>query len=612
MCSLLLKAQDSTAFFTLTKAEIQANNITNLEEAFKMLPFLHQYKNTRSSVNTSGALAVSTLAILKDDMPLMLDQNIGYDLRAIPTWDLERIEVHTSTVGARLKNSGYLTIKLYTDAKWTQPVTASARLVNSSGNDLHTTFQVGLSNGKHAANFGINRSFNSSLYLPDRERTTATDAILRYDINAQYDFQILRSMKLRLATNNSLLTMRSKGDILAGTSRVRDINTQFNSHNLNGILTTALSRHHTLALSGLINRFTNEVVSWDKDLSSGKSEPYKGKVGAYSTGYDYGYMKLALQSHHLKLNYSLGVELSNTIDNTYSNINAISTEYADYGIFGIFSYQFKNTFKLEGGVKALNNSLTSTTVMPLGKITLAPNKDLQVSACVQKGMAYPLFSQWFYPNSLTGGSTNNVLLSPLDRTSTHLNLLIRNEALVVNSGLIYVREGRIPREGGTMRLQNLGKSASTATYISLLFKEKYWQVQPNVIIHGTNNVRDTTNLTFFEPELNLNASAFLFGSSVKLVLNARFLGKKTISSLSEDTIILNEVGGMSAVNAGLTYSFPNQKLILGLGTTNLLNSTFISENRFALSEIAITPLSTNSVLNNKPRAFYVSIIYNFK
>ena len=85
--------QDTSAFFVLSAEDIRYNNIQNLEEALDLLPTFHQYHSDNQSHTTGGSIKNEYIAIFKNDLPYLLDQNTPYDLRGIPVWDLSRIEL---------------------------------------------------------------------------------------------------------------------------------------------------------------------------------------------------------------------------------------------------------------------------------------------------------------------------------------------------------------------------------------------------------------------------------------------------------------------------------------------------------------------------------------
>lgn len=111
-----LRAQDSSSLFTLDAQDWAIANAQNLEEALILLPGMHHYIQNNSSQTSFGTLSMGQIAIFKNDIPLALDQNVGFNPRAVPLWDIERIEVHVAFVNNLVKNSSTLIIKLYTPA----------------------------------------------------------------------------------------------------------------------------------------------------------------------------------------------------------------------------------------------------------------------------------------------------------------------------------------------------------------------------------------------------------------------------------------------------------------------------------------------------------------
>lgn len=605
-------AQDSSAFFTFTSEDIETNNIQNLEGVLRLLPSLHQYTIDDRAITSFGMLSLQNIAILKDGLPLMMDQNTYYDLRSIPIWDLEKIEVLLAPISNTIKNSSAIIIKLF--SKSTNPIASESAIyiINNSASDLHANLQFGFSNLVHTAKIGINRSFTQALYKDVEDRGTSISAAERYDLNFRYKFQILRSLSLTISSDNSLLRSKDKGEIIEGTTRVRDVNQDFNRHILRGSIETALSKNHMLTLNGLIHRYKNGLSTWDKDLSNSEQQQYYGKDIPYSVGYDQGYMQLILTSKNRTLNYSAGVELSNTKDNQFSNINAIATEYADYSAFGMFEYQFRNTFKLQGGAKLLTNSLSGSYLLPHGRLTLAPNNELQLEATYQKSLSYARFEELFYTSDLNNGIQNNILLSPIDLNSFNFRVLIEKKHLRIQSGLLYVNKNRIPQVSNLNTLTNTGKSISTTTYASLAYKTDWINIRPTVMLHGINGTRDTTSLTFFYPELNIYGHIQIPNTSLLIGSTARFLGKNSSTYLKHNKIFLKQVDGHRHISVSIKNTFKNDKLSVLFGTTNLLNTNFISEKTFRLTNTGQELISDLDAVASRNRAFFFKINYRIK
>ena len=75
--------------------------------------------------------------------------------------------------------------------------------------------------------------------------------------------------------------------------------------------------------------------------------------------------------------------------------------------------------------------------------------------------------------------------------------------ITINSGLLYNRNNKLPRNELSTKWQNESETSGSATYISMKYKGDFWMLQPTAVIHGTNEVKDTTGLNFFQPELTI-------------------------------------------------------------------------------------------------------------
>jgi hypothetical protein len=592
--------------------DIETNNAQNLEDLLKLLPSIHLYNISDRAVTSSGILTLQNIAILKDGFPLLMDQNTYYDLRSIPLWDIEYIEVHVAPISNIIKNSSALVIQLYSKEIEAVPLKANAYIINNSATDLHANLQLGLSNLIHTANIGLNRSFTQPLYNNVEDRGTSISAAERYDLNIRYRFQILKSVTLLMSSDNSLLRSQDKGEIIDGTTRVRDVNQDFNRHSLRGTIRTALSKNHLLSLNGMVHRYKNKLSAWDKNLSNAEQQEYDGKDIPFSTGYDQGYMQLLLESNNRDLNYSAGVELSNTIDNQFSNINAIATEYADYSAFGMFQYQFRKAFKLESGVKLITNSLTRSYVLPHGRLTIAPNNELQLQASFQKSLSYARFEELFYTADLKNGISNNILLSPIDLTTFNLKIMIDKKFIKLQSGILYTDKNNVPQLSNFSTLNNNGRSISTTTYAFFHYQKDYIDFRPSVLLHGTNGTRDTSGITFFYPELNFYTQIKVPNSSLTIGSTARFLGKKSTTYLSQDELYLQQIDGHRHLSLSIKNTFKNKKLSILFGINNLFDSNFEPVKTYNFTPFGQDLVSNQSAVVNRNRAFFFKIGYKIK
>ena len=612
LVSVSARAQDSSALFIFTAEDMETSNVQNLEDLLKNLPSLHVYTLDDRAVVSSGILTLENIAIQKDGFPLLMDQNTYYDLRSIPLWDIEKVEVHFAPITNFTKNSSAVVIKLFSKATEAVPLKANAYLINNSATDLHANFQLGLSNLVHTANIGVNRSFTQPMYKDVEDRGTSISAAERYDLNIRYRFQILKSVTLTMSSDNSILRSLDKGEIIEGTTRVRDVNQDFNRHNLKGSLRTALSKNHILTLNGMVHRYKNGLSTWDKDLSNSEQRQYDGKDIPFSTGYDQGFMQLVLESNNKTLSYSAGVELSNTIDNQFSSINAIATEYADYSAFGMFQYQFRNAFRLESGVKLLTNSLTRSYVLPHGRLTLAPNNELQLQASFQKSVSYARFEELFYPSDLNNGISNNILLSPTDLTTFNFKLKVQKQYLKLQSGMLFSNKNKVPQLQTNNTLVNSGRSISTTTYAFFEYKKDFIDIRPSVLLHGTNSTRDTSGITFFYPELNIYAQVKIPRSSLVLGSNARFLGRKSTTYLSQEELFLQQITGHRHMSLSLKNTFKDERFSILFGINNLFDNNFKPATTYRITSFGQDIVSDQTAVVSRNRAFFFKIGYKVK
>ncbi|MGB1038257.1 MAG: hypothetical protein ACPGYY_06375, partial [Bacteroidia bacterium] len=587
------------------------NNATNLEEALN-IPGFHRFYSSNTSFASYGSLGVDNLAIYKDDIPLIMDHNTGYDLRAIPVWDIAYIEVHFAPNTAIVKNSSGIVIKLISKKIKDQPVGAQVSLINTSASDFHVNTVISLSNKIHTGQIGLNRSFTTPVYMDASDRGSIISAAERYDINLKYTFKILNSVNLAIGSDHSILNSQDRGEIIKGTTRVRDINQSFRRHNLYGTLVSDLSKNHKLTLNGLIHRYTDKQTSLDKDLSTGKQQEYPGTDGPFTTGYDQGYLNVLLESQNKAFNYTLGVEVNNIRDNIFSNIDAISPEYADYSAIGMFEYAFKESFVLQGGAKFLTNSLTQSYFLPNGRITLAPNKTVQLVGSYQKSISYPLFSEIFYPTEMTNGPQNNIQILPSDINTSSVKVVINKNKVKLHSGFIYISKSKEPRTISSGDLANVGQSSSTATFASLLYSSKHVNLRPSLVLHGINSTRDTGSLSFFYPEANIFFNGTLPNTKLKLSATARLLGKHSTTYLVDNSLYLREIEENNSISISASHLFIDDKLNIRFGINNLRNSTYINESQYLLDSIDRTLLSQQSVIANRGRSFFFKLQYNIK
>lgn len=608
MALVEVRAQDSTAFFILTKEDMVTNNVTNLEEALNV-PLLYQYFIDNQTITRSVGLDINELAIYKDGFPLIMDHNVGYDLRTIPTWDLDRIEVHLSPHSAMVKNSSGIVIHLYTTILQDRPLSANAFVINTSASDFHVGASLGLSNKRHEGRVGINRSFVSPTYANSGDRGTLISASERYDANFLYRFNILRTVKLTVGSENSRLRTQNRGKIFEGTARVRDQEVLTSRNNLSVKLATELSKNHTVELASLLHRYKNEPVWVDKNLSTGKQEQVVMPNDA--RGYDQGYLSLLLRSRNQKFNYTLGLEINNVSDNQFENINAITPAYSDYSAIGLFEYQFRETFKLEGGLKLLTNSLTESYFLPSGKITLAPRNDLQLIASHQQSVAYPLFSQVFYPIEISG-DRNNLILNPVNLRTTNVKVRVTKKSIDVQSGMMLISKNNDHRILPNLSVVNVGNSRSTTTYFSGKVKTEWLNWRPTMMLHGMNTARDTNSLTFFYPEVNSYLQVKIPKTRLAFGWVYRYVGERKYMDATDRVVMLKEEDKYTTGSFSVSSTFLKEALTIHFGINNLNSNESVDHRQYQFNDILPILIDQETVLVNRVRTFFFNLQFKIK
>ena len=304
-------AQDSSNYtFLLSREDIQTANLQNLEQALSILPLFHSFSKDGLNQISYGSLSIDNIAVYKDGFPAALDQNINYDYRSIPLWDIDRIEIHLTPVIGLAKNSGII-INLYSIKIPESPIWSRLNITNTSLSDFHGSFIIGLSNFVHSGQVGLSRSFTNNLYDDKRLRSTSLGAFERYDLNLKYRYKILPSVTLNIQSDHSKIHTQNKGNIISGTSRVRDHENDFNKHNIYGSLQLKASKNHTLSLEGMAHHFKSNNSLIDKNLNTGQEDVFASFYTHPNIGYNQGHIELSLKSHSKPLGYSMGINLSN-------------------------------------------------------------------------------------------------------------------------------------------------------------------------------------------------------------------------------------------------------------------------------------------------------------
>ena len=602
-------AQDSSKYtFLLSREDIQTANLQNLEQALSILPLFHSFSKDGLNQISYGSLTIDNIAVYKDGFPAALDQNINYDYRSIPLWDIDRIEIHLTPVIGLAKNSGII-INLYSIKIPKSPIWSRLNITNTSLSDFHGSFIIGLSNVVHSGQVGLSRSFTNNLYDDKRLRSTSLGAFERYDLNLKYQYKILPSVTLNIQSDHSKIHTQNKGNIISGTSRVRDHENDFNKHNIYGSLQLKASKNHTLSLEGMAHHFKSNNSLIDKNLNTGQEDAFASFYTHPNIGYNQGHIKLSLKSHSKPLGYSMGINLSNTRDNTYPYIDAISTAYNDYSAYGILSFRYRNTILLNGGINLWHNNLSGNFLLPQFQIKLAPREVIQLNFTSHASVSYAPFSQLFYPPHFNNGVRNNVLLEPLRQNAIHANIILNQNNLNATSGMLFITQSNIPRVTESKAYVSSGKSSSFSTYASIAFSNKILTIKPSAMMHSNNNSRDTGNFTFFYPELNLNTHVNIPGSKFLLGLTAKYIGKRSSSFISDGIVYIAEQQKMRFLSIRIQRNFIKEKLQISFGINNILQSSFIDNNTYQLTEIDRNFINNESIISGYPRSFTFKVIY---
>ncbi|MEY2924257.1 MAG: hypothetical protein RLZZ337_805 [Bacteroidota bacterium] len=590
----------------MNRAMLDATNAQNLADVLRDVPFLNRYITDNKLVGYAGVLDMQYLAVYKNGFPLLMDQNVAYDVRSIPLWDVDSIAIYLSELNNWGKNKGGVSLHLYSKGYIQKPSQFSASISPSSMGDINTYLHADFSNAKHSVSVGTNRSFEAQ--MPADSRYTPWGVSQRYDANLRYKYYILPSVTLDLNIDNSWLSRVIKSDIIPRTTRVKDIEERFRRHHIFGSLTTAVSKNHNLILNGQYHQIYSFQQSMDKDLSSQKQE--FGKVSAHldELGYRQGWMQLYLDGKFEQYGYQAGLDISATADRVFPTINAIRSSYSDYGVFGLFYYQYKDIGRLQAGAKMLTNSLTGTYFLPQAKLSLTSDDVIKVSLAYNRSVAYPSFSQVFYGIGLTLAEQNNLLLQPVLLNYVHSELQISKNAFEMQTGLMFNQQNNIISVKGNAFV-NSGKSSGTYTYFNVKYTIKESYIKPCLVLHGINPYRDSLNRVFFYPEFNLHANWYWTKLNTSLLMASRFIGKYTSSNVTGNTNEILETGDFTMLDLAVRRSFFKDRLLTSLGVNNVLNTQFINQNTYRFVQFDRELVNQNRVIEERGRYFFTKLTF---
>jgi hypothetical protein len=207
---------------------------------------------------------------------------------------------------------------------------------------------------------------------------------------------------------------------------------------------------------------------------------------------------------------------------------------------------------------------------------------------------------------------SNILLKPIDISTLSVRLLVSKKSVDIHSGILYNSVRGIPRPITNDKVQNAGSSTGNTTYAGLTFKNDWIKLRPSVMLHGTNQLKDTANLTYFTPEANLYVHIKIPNTKLAVSATGRYIGKHSTLALENDVITIYQQGKMRYINLAASHTFAKDRMNLVFGITNANNQTFVSNQRFILQDIEPLLTSETSVAAARDRAFFFNVSYVIK
>ena len=129
------------------------------------------------------------------------------------------------------------------------------------------------------------------------------------------------------------------------------------------------------------------------------------------------------------------------------------------------------------------------------------------------------------------------------------------------------------------------------------------------MMHAINDTRDTGNFTFFYPELNLYTHVNIPNSNLILGLSAKYIGTHTNSFVANDEIYIAEQQKMRFLSIRIQRGFIKEKLNISFGINNILQSPFINNDIYRLTEIDREIIENERVISGYPRSFTFKVTY---
>lgn len=596
---------DSTYFVRFTKQELELNDVRSLADVFRLLPFTNAIRIDHTTT-LMGGTDIQNIAIYRDGLPLLMDQNTGYDLRSIPLWDIAYIEVRLTDVSVVGKNNSSMDIQIFSETYGQEPQALHISSALNSDLDQVTYASYSASNVKHNIKLGAGRSFRQALELPD-QRGDITGAHLRNDVSLQYTYNILSSIQLKLSSNHSFLNALDKGTIVPSTTRVEDVETHLYRHRSYGSITTALSKSHRLKLSGLFHQVQQNRALVDRDLHTGEWQRGRNSGALDSLYYNQGVMDINLSGDFSKYSYTVGIDISTTKDRFYPNIKAIKSEYSDYSVYGLVSYRYKTTVQVNAGGRLITNNLTGSYFIPQGQLTLVPNDMMSIKVTGKSSISYPMFEQVFYPVEFTQEGKNDLTLEPIRSNTLNLGFELKQDQFVFNSGLLFLRTNNIPQLSKSGIWKNDRSSSTTLGYFGLDYSYSQGLLRPSFILHSNNALRNTLDQYYFYPEFNIYARHRFTGPEIQASATLRLIGSYSDVYQNEDIILLDEYGTRLLANLALTRYWNDERWGLHVGVTDVFDQNITDRTTYELVGFDRLLVENDNVYNGMGRRIFAQI-----
>lgn len=605
---LLVQFVSASNKHAYSKSDLRMLNAYNLLDVVQMSPIFHSYFSNQHKHYHYGVIDASTVAIYKNGVPLLADQNFSFNLASIAVWNLDSLVIEIGTWNNFGKNNSGIQIQLYSSQNLDLPYRIIASAASSNLQDLHTNIDIVRNYGRQSFNIQANRSFTN---LPSNLDTRAQGwpALERYDLDATYNLNVVEGLDLSVSTSNSQLYSIFKTDVIPGTTRAKDIEERVRRSHFNSELSLALSKRHKLSLITVYSRYRSQQNAVNTDFASSKSESSSITEQLDTLGYRQGYMQVALKGQNYILDYETGLDIGNSKDIQFPNINAISTSYTDFSIFANLFYTKHDVIKMKGGLKFLNQSLAGSYLLPHLNIKANVSKTVSINASYNQSISYPQFSQLFYPYNLNGKIDNNLTLSPFQISSCNVNLQFNSKHLSVTNGLVINRLFNLAKmQDGTYL--NAINSNNSFGYVNVGLNSENFELSSAVLLHSINTFRDSFNRVFFYPEFNFRGTIKLPQLKTKVNLSAKIVGSYPILQ-NQDGYKLALTDPFQLLNLAFeNESFDNVSITFGL--QNMLNQTLVLNTIYNIDSASQEFNYVQNASISRGRVWFLRLAYSIK